>query len=254
MLWFAWKYLPLWYQQQRTWGIRILRCCCDLLENIYLCGINNNGYTKRSLPKGVVICLKISTFVVSTTTGRYEINSLRRLWFAWKYLPLWYQQQRNGYLSQHLQVVICLKISTFVVSTTTMYSPLSLKSLLWFAWKYLPLWYQQQLHNLKELFVLVVICLKISTFVVSTTTNVTIAFSKILLWFAWKYLPLWYQQQRVAASSVQDWCVICLKISTFVESTTKIGHKNVGWNTLWFAWKYLPFWYQQQNWERSYNS
>ena len=48
------------YQQQ-------LRC--DLLKNIYLCGINNNfpSQPTRCLP--VVICLKISIFVVSTTTS-----------------------------------------------------------------------------------------------------------------------------------------------------------------------------------------
>ena len=41
---------------------------CDLLENIYLCGINNNESVRYSLFLRVVICLKISTFVVSTTT------------------------------------------------------------------------------------------------------------------------------------------------------------------------------------------
>ena len=41
---------------------------CDLLENSYLCGSNNNGDdTRRSVPV-VVICLKIPTFVVATTT------------------------------------------------------------------------------------------------------------------------------------------------------------------------------------------
>ena len=41
---------------------------CDLLKNIYLCGSNNNYMT--SLPElyEVVICLKISIFVVATTT------------------------------------------------------------------------------------------------------------------------------------------------------------------------------------------
>ena len=67
---------------------------CDLLENIYLCGINNNLTLLSFLSVIVVICLKISTFVVSTTTLRY--GGMR------------------GWL-----VVICLKISTFVVSTTT---------------------------------------------------------------------------------------------------------------------------------------
>ena len=41
---------------------------CDLLKNIYLCGINNNLTTHHQLLLFVVICLKISTFVVSTTT------------------------------------------------------------------------------------------------------------------------------------------------------------------------------------------
>ena len=41
---------------------------CDLLENIYLCGINNNNFIVFIIPLAVVICLKISTFVVSTTT------------------------------------------------------------------------------------------------------------------------------------------------------------------------------------------
>ena len=169
-----------------------------------------------------------------------------QLWFAWKYLPLWYQQQLEHLRICYLPVVICLKISTFVVSTTTRI-PVgilnaccdlleniylcginnnggdidSLLILLWFAWKYLPLWYQQQLGierfltlfgcdlleniylcginnnpcTIAPLCLFVVICLKISTFVVSTTTNNYLLFATTLLWFAWKYLPLWYQQQ-----------------------------------------------------------
>ena len=41
---------------------------CDLLKNIYLCGINNNWTQEEVLTELVVICLKISTFVVSITT------------------------------------------------------------------------------------------------------------------------------------------------------------------------------------------
>ena len=43
---------------------------CDLLENIYLCGINNNKNFLQIAFLPVVICLKISIFVVSTTTAR----------------------------------------------------------------------------------------------------------------------------------------------------------------------------------------
>ena len=47
---------------------------CDLLKNIYLCGSNNNQ-TKRNHGSGVVvICLKISIFVVATTTSNKQVS------------------------------------------------------------------------------------------------------------------------------------------------------------------------------------
>ena len=200
-----------------------LICSCDLLENSYLCGISNN-YDYPLPPFGdVVICLKIRTFVVSATTPAVCQRINERLWFAWKFVPLWYQQQHwhyngksvsgcdlleNSYLCgisnnlTHIQdfpvlVVICLKIRTFVVSATTAYHYTIHWHWLWFAWKFVPLWYQQQpntitlvnswgcdllensylcgisnntarvtTHNYT-----VVICLKIRTFVVSATTD-----------------------------------------------------------------------------------
>ena len=41
---------------------------CDLLENSYLCGSNNNVSWLILPIRFVVICLKIPTFVVATTT------------------------------------------------------------------------------------------------------------------------------------------------------------------------------------------
>ena len=67
---------------------------CDLLENSYLCGSNNNVLQKQGKHQTVVICLKIPTFVVATTTS-------------------------DGSKVLQKQVVICLKIPTFVVATTT---------------------------------------------------------------------------------------------------------------------------------------
>ena len=39
-----------------------------MLENLYLCGSNNNFCIKRKVTILVVICLKICTFAVATTT------------------------------------------------------------------------------------------------------------------------------------------------------------------------------------------
>ena len=41
---------------------------CDLLENSYLCGSNNNQCKRIAGAETVVICLKIRTFAVATTT------------------------------------------------------------------------------------------------------------------------------------------------------------------------------------------
>ena len=144
-LWFAWKFVPLWYQQQHFTIFKFTYYCCDLLENSYLCGISNNGRPMEWHGAAVVICLKIRTFVVSATTYYNKRFIYIKLWFAWKFVPLWYQQQRidsinytyfccdlleNSYLcgiSNNVSiihdlrrvVVICLKIRTFVVSATT---------------------------------------------------------------------------------------------------------------------------------------
>ena len=42
---------------------------CDLLEKLYLCGVNNNTVNEWYVIECVVICLKNCTFVVSTTTA-----------------------------------------------------------------------------------------------------------------------------------------------------------------------------------------
>ena len=245
-MWFAWKYLPLWYQQQLNCPLMKTEPCCDLLENIYLCGINNNRLS--------------------------EFPHKEQLWFAWKYLPLWYQQQRRQFsicsfvccdLLENIYlcginnnaafcqmrtncVVICLKISTFVVSTTTITLYICNIFLLWFAWKYLPLWYQQQLLRNMMMQRRVVICLKISTFVVSTTTP-TERSSPLLCCDLLENIYLCGINNNIPTTQeIAINVVICLKISTFVVSTTT---RAAVWHVrewLWFAWKYLPLWYQQQ--------
>ena len=143
-LWFAWKFVPLWYQQQHC-------CCkgtkgfsCDLLENSYLCGISNNSLTRMKIFIIVVICLKIRTFVVSATTIRNRLYQ----YFSCDLLENSYLCGISNNLPEimlHiLSVVICLKIRTFVVSATTTSAKRLTTSTLWFAWKFVPLWYQQQ--------------------------------------------------------------------------------------------------------------
>ena len=118
-----------------------------------------------------MICLKICTFVVSKTTRIFLYLGGDVLWFAWKSVPLWYLKQLNISHKRLRQVVICLKICTFVVSKTTGNEVRTFERRLWFAWKSVPLWYLKQRLIKPYLETSVVICLKICTFVVSKTTS-----------------------------------------------------------------------------------
>ena len=144
MLWFAWKFVPLWYQQQLEAKEVLVMSCCDLLENSYLCGISNNRGGKYLSYHAVVICLKIRTFVVSATTFRRYTSSWQVLWFAWKFVPLWYQQQP---VEERLNVFASCDLleNSYLcgISNNTLSCFTGLCEL-WFAWKFVPLWYQQQ--------------------------------------------------------------------------------------------------------------
>ena len=92
---------------------------CDLLENFYLCGIKHNKLPKLPKEKPVVICLKISIFVVSNTTILYypilgaSCDLLENFYLCGiKHNSIRFEEVARC-------VVICLKISIFVVSNTT---------------------------------------------------------------------------------------------------------------------------------------
>ena len=220
-LWFAWKFVPLWYQQQLIEVTLSFLICCDLLENSYLCGINNNLRWRSEFTPVVVICLKIRTFVVSTTTVHQLAIYHHQLWFAWKFVPLWYQQQQ----------IIFIRIPAIR---------------LWFAWKFVPLWYQQQpaasnslpiigcdllensylcginnnLTRVKCHDKIVVICLKIRTFVVSTTTILITSLIRSRCDLLENSYLCGINNNRHLTAIQLKFVVICLKIRTFVVSTT----------------------------------
>ena len=94
--------------------------CCDLLENIYLCGINNNSLTLLNALLSVVICLKISTFVVSITTFGNPVLAINCCDLLENIYLCGINNNPSTLGQTFTIVVICLKISTFVVSITTM--------------------------------------------------------------------------------------------------------------------------------------
>ena len=164
------KFLSLWYQTQLAFIRLVSAFCCDLLENFYLCGIKYNKIAFQAHGEVVVICLKISIFVVSNTTNNnyastnpscdllenFYLCGIKHNWLA------------NAHSAP--AVVICLKISIFVVSNTTAslfsHQAASCDLLENFYLCGIKHNYPKEIHSYK----LVVICLKISIFVVSNTT------------------------------------------------------------------------------------
>ena len=204
-LWFAWKFVPLWYQQQRAGPTASKSFRCDLLENSYLCGISNNVRHYHFCYQRVVICLKIRTFVVSATTSTNHLTDTSWLWFAWKFVPLWYQQQRNcGHT--HIAYRCDLLENSYLCGISNN-----------FLLKFVELNF-------------VVICLKIRTFVVSATTFFIFSITLIKLWFAWKFVPLWYQQQR----SIYN--VLLIHGCDLLENSYLCGiSNNRSWIIYWLA-------------------
>ncbi len=90
-----------------------------MLENLYLCGSNNNPAEFYGYQIGVVICLKICTFAVATTT---HLNITKHLISCDLLENLYLCGSNNNwriFKTTAIAVVICLKICTFAVATTT---------------------------------------------------------------------------------------------------------------------------------------
>ena len=226
LLWFAWKIVPLRYTKQLNSENWLLMLCCDLLEKSYLCGIQNNRYgflLRKSVVviclknrtfavykttwifvnksgQSVVICLKNRTFAVYKTTTQVWRSRARRLWFAWKIVPLRYTKQPWEVESNaDSLVVICLKNRTFAVYKTT-----------------------GVIDSLK--LTAVVICLKNRTFAVYKTTKVVIIVTTSFVVICLKNRTFAvYKTTWILASFCLPRVVICLKNRTFAVYKTTVS-------------------------------
>ena len=195
-MWFAWKFLSLWYQTQHLYLNPCSSRCCDLLENFYLCGIKHNQMDTVSYLCIVVICLKISIFVVSNTTDALAELIHILLWFAWKFLSLWYQTQPQIHQS-HIAMGCDLLENFYLCGIKHNEQRQShLNTWLWFAWKFLSLWYQTQLFVC--CFAFMIGCDLLENFYLCGIKHNPKQEKKLTkqLWFAWKFLSLWYQTQH----------------------------------------------------------
>ena len=94
------------------------RIGCDLLKIYYLCGSSNSEVMNLKWADVVVICLKFTTFVVAATVGQ----KLPYVACCCDLLKIYYLcgSSNSGKLEvqRAINVVICLKFTTFVVAAT----------------------------------------------------------------------------------------------------------------------------------------
>ena len=170
-LWIAFKFVSLYWSQQREWWIAKPVSSCELLSNLYLCTDRNNRCWRYFLGSGVVNCFQICIFVLIATTQGYLVRRGIVLWIAFKFVSLYWSQQPlkvdhndNAVVNcfqicifvliattvtranaERFLVVNCFQICIFVLIATTASMPLTMSSQLWIAFKFVSLYWSQQL-------------------------------------------------------------------------------------------------------------
>ena len=91
----------------------------------------------------------------------------------------------------------------------------------------------------------VVICWKIRIFAYWTTPLASPPRFAPLLWFAEKFVSLLIEQHHLEASAWAEEVVICWKIRIFAYWTTPLFRFSIGFNTLWFAEKFVSLLIEQ---------
>ena len=145
-LWIAFKFVSLYWLQQLLIAKRGKWLSCELLSNLYLCTDCNNRLPWNRPAHGVVNCFQICIFVLIATTYCRSSEKRQQLWIAFKFVSLYWLQQRphfsgmtdircellsNLYLctdcnnlqissSKSNRVVNCFQICIFVLIATTL--------------------------------------------------------------------------------------------------------------------------------------
>ena len=134
-------------------------------------------------------------------------------------------------------VVICFQISIFAESYTPHLIYLSIKCVLWFAFKLVSL--QSHIHPWRFgwRWLTVVICFQISIFAESYTPSNRFRTWAWPLWFAFKLVSLQSHIHPGDVAALHQFVVICFQISIFAESYTPNLQRGRLSELLWFAFK-----------------
>ena len=164
-------------------------------------------------------CFQICTFVGSSTGSFFKCCRDIMLWLAFKFVPLLGHQQEWG--GDRTRTIGCDLLSNlYLCWVINRFNDLSLKDLLlWLAFKFVPLLGHQQGKIYQKKQCIVVTCFQICTFVGSSTGYRTKISTIVLLWLAFKFVPLLGHQQVINIFVNVIVVVTCFQICTFVGPT-----------------------------------
>ena len=213
-LWFAFKFVFLYWVIHQRLLVLLVLISCDLLSNLYFC---IGWYTKSTpevRPSRVVICFQICIFVLGDTPDRlcpftvFRCDLLSNLYFCIG----WYTNA--SCLSSIRSVVICFQICIFVLGDTPPYINYITLPTLWFAFKFVFLYWV--IHLIVQYRLSVICCDLLSN-----------------LYFCIG----WYTY--ILVFHFANFVVICFQICIFVLGDTPLRMSPRANASLWFAFKFV---------------
>ena len=174
-MWFAFKFVFLYWLIQRQAARANVIASCDLLSNLYFCIGWYSVAVKLLICASVVICFQICIFVLVDTAAVDAYHALLVLWFAFKFVFLYWLIQHGenitdkgfscdllsnlyfciGWYSHRINtqvlriVVICFQICIFVLVDTAFGHDVDRYYQLWFAFKFVFLYWLIQRRGLR---------------------------------------------------------------------------------------------------------
>ena len=197
MLWFAFIFVFLLYEEQHTFCSAPRFGRCDLLSFLYFCSMRNNHDAPGRVLGAVVICFHFCIFALWGTTLLVRLLRCNSLWFAFIFVFLLYEEQPQT-VSNALQA--CCDLLSFLyfcsMRNNIVWENRS-TILLWFAFIFVFLLYEEQLIVWENRST---ICCDLLSFLYFCSMRNNI-FAKSTfasrLWFAFIFVFLLYEEQRL---------------------------------------------------------
>ena len=195
-LWIAFNFVSLLFEQQPKKDAPAYVPGCELLSILYLCSLNNNIGSLLFLFSYVVNCFQFCIFALWTTTYLYVREVIGKLWIAFNFVSLLFEQQQKRFSSYESVVVNCFQFCIFALWTTTVGNVIGYTYKLWIAFNFVSLLFEQQHIGLSSKIRLSCELLSI-LYLCSLNNNLITCKAKwIKLWIAFNFVSLLFEQQQ----------------------------------------------------------